>query len=689
MKLSNHELLRCLLCLFVLLIPAWGGASSWEFQGWYGGGAYPAVVFDPLVKGRVYLSSDVAGLWRSDNAGTSWKPMTKGLKNINVAAILPSPSVSNLVYAATENGLFTSTDGGGEWRSCGGFEGGLPFKRPDSYRVIAADPASPENIFVGTADGKALFSTDRCRSWSPLGASAYPFGRKAPINAIALTADRKYLLAGSSEGLARYSFMEKHWYIDPSRKPISDLVSSRVNNSLIWAASGSELLVSHDYASSWSAVEKLGQGKITRLAVSETGLPSFISFLWENEWRGGLKTSYDGGMSWRSADSNMTADALLNPTRAWADKGGRPLSVAIDPFNPAQILRTDWWGVWKSTDTGKSWHEAINGAANSVCTDLFTLENGDLLVSSMDNGLLRRNNRSGNYEPLFPTRGYAPDINGHVWRVLSLDSAGTRIVATSSPWGEKINQVLLSDNGGKSFRRTRAGLPKSRPRVNTLWGEGYPRALAVDPRNSNIIYLGIDGDDGGGLFISSDGGNTWAPTPAQPASKRIYSGLAVDQTDPAVLLWGTCGPKGGIYRSPDRGKNWSPVAIGCIYELVSTKEGDLYATGEQNGPAILHSNDHGVTWRALKSFSREGTAKGFSVNPANPNMLAVSVTQWNNRAEGVIYLSRDRGKTWKEITGGLPNGVGAVATTFSKDGKFLYIGRYAGSVYRFSLVEPH
>ena len=644
-----------------------------------------AVAFDPLVKGRLYLSSDVAGLWRSDNAGTSWKLMTKGLKNINVAAILPSPSVSNLVYAATENGLFTSSDGGGEWNLCGGYEGGLSFKRPNSFRVIAADPASPENIFVGTADGKALFSTDRCRSWSLLGASAYPFGRKTPISAIALTVDRKYLLAGSSEGLARYSFMDKKWNVDSGRKPIYDLVSSRVDNSLLWAAAGSELIVSHDYASSWSAVEKLGKGKITRLAVSETGLPRFISFIWENEWRGGLKISDDGGMSWRGADGNMTADALLNPTRTWADKGGRSLSVAIDPFNPAQIFRTDWWGVWKSSDTGKSWREAINGAANTVCTDLFALDNGDLLVSSMDNGLLRRNNISGKYEPLFPTRGYAPDINGHVWRVLSLDAAGSRLVATSSPWGEKINQVLLSDDGGKSFRRTRAGLPKTRPRVNTLWGEGYPRAVAADPLNSNTLYLGIDGDDGGGLFVSSDGGNTWKPTPGQPASKLIYSGLAVDKTDPAVLLWGTCGPKGGIFRSPDRGKNWSQVANACIYEIVSTKEGDLYATGTQNGPTILHSNDHGVTWLALGSFSRDGSAKGFSVNPANPNMLAVSVTRWNHTAGGLVYLSLDRGKTWRDITAGLPNGTGAAATTFSKDGKSLYIGRYAGSVYRFAL----
>jgi len=416
-----------------------------------------------------------------------------------------------------------------------------------------------------------------------------------------------------------------------------------------------------------------------------------MSFLWEHEWKGGLKISDDGGKTWVSAspDGKMFANAQLNPTRAWAEKGGRPLSVAIDPFNPAQIFKTDWWGVWKSIDKGKSWYEAINGTANTVCTDLFALANGDLLVSTMDNGLLRRKKNSVHYEALFPAKGFAPDINGHVWRVLSPDAAGKRILATSSPWIDKINQVLISDNGGKSFRRTQAGLPKTRPRVNTFWGEGYPRAMAVDPRNPKIVYLGIDGDDGGGLFVSSNGGDSWAPTPAQPASKRIYSGLAVDQTAPDVLLWGACGSKGGIYRSPDRGKSWSHAADGCIYEITSTKAGDLYATGDWNGPVLLHSKNHGVTWRTLKNFSRDGSAKGFSVNPANPDMLAVTVTFWSNRAGGLVYLSRDRGKTWKDITGGLPNGTGAASTTFSKDGKSLYIGRFAGSVYRYKLAGLH
>ncbi|HTP64313.1 MAG TPA: hypothetical protein VMJ66_02900 [Geobacteraceae bacterium] len=642
------------------------------------------IVFDTLVKDRLYLSSDAAGLWRSDNGGVSWKAVDEGLGNLNVAAVSPSPVMANLVYAATRSGLFVSSDGGEGWQECGDFAGGMSFQRPESYRIALPDPANMAGIFAGTADGKVLFSSDLCRSWSPLGQEANPFKRKTPISAIALTADKKYLLVGSAAGFARYSFTEKRWEADSLRKPVSDLVCSKKENALVWAASESELLASHDYGKSWSTIEKVAKGRITRVAIHETGRGGTISYLWENGWNGGLMISEDGGKLWRSADSEMSADALMNPTRLWKGAGGRSLSVAIDPFSPSHIFRTDWWGVWQSTNAGRSWREAINGTANTVCTDLLALENGDLLVATMDNGLLRRDHLSGKYEPLFPAMGDAPETNGHVWRVLSPDTTGKSLIATSSPWNEKTNQVILSGDSGRSFRRTRSGLPQARPRIKTLWGEGYPRALAIDPANNSNIYLGIDGEDGGGLFMSSDGGNTWSPAPAQPPAKAIYSGLAVDQLNPDILFWGSCG---SIYRSPDRGRNWARVAYGCIFEIVCTKEGEIFAAGDHGGPVLLQSTDHGVTWHILKRFNKKGTAKGFSVNPINPAMMAVSVTQWNSRAAGSIHLSLDHGKTWKDISEGLPNGMGAAATTFSRDGKYLYIARYAGSVYRLALAE--
>ncbi len=46
----------------------------WQFSGWEGGGCYPNVEFDPNVRNRVYLTSDVAGLWRSNDLRLGVEP---------------------------------------------------------------------------------------------------------------------------------------------------------------------------------------------------------------------------------------------------------------------------------------------------------------------------------------------------------------------------------------------------------------------------------------------------------------------------------------------------------------------------------------------------------------------------------------------------------------------------------------
>ena len=54
--------------LAACLILALSAAQHWEFAGWYGG-CYPDLEPDPSTPGRLYLSSDVAGIWRSDDRG--------------------------------------------------------------------------------------------------------------------------------------------------------------------------------------------------------------------------------------------------------------------------------------------------------------------------------------------------------------------------------------------------------------------------------------------------------------------------------------------------------------------------------------------------------------------------------------------------------------------------------------------
>jgi hypothetical protein len=262
-------------------------------------------------------------------------------------------------------------------------------------------------------------------------------------------------------------------------------------------------------------------------------------------------------------------------------------------------------------------------------------------------------------------------------------------VGTSSPWNANINQVIVSESGGQSFQLISSGLPSGRPSVNTMWGQGYPKALAVDPNNPQTIYLGIDGDDGGGLFVSGNGGYTWGHTRGQPGSLRVYHGLAVDPVNSNNIVWGALGLNGGVYISRDKGNTFNYVlnSMQWVFNLAIDPKGVIYAGGDSSGPTLYVSDAAETYFTMLKHFS-DGVGNavdGIAINPKNPKMIAVSTVNWNSNAPCVYYLTSDGGNNWTQINGNLPDGSGASVMTFDPQGQYLYIARYAGSVWRVSL----
>jgi photosystem II stability/assembly factor-like uncharacterized protein len=376
-------------------------------------------------------------------------------------------------------------------------------------------------------------------------------------------------------------------------------------------------------------------------------------------WNGGIYLSKDGGESW-TASSQIKLDKTHNPTgRKGADKENisNPKNIALNPRNPKEMYIAANWRCVYSNDGGVNWEERMHGADITCVTDI--RHHGDrTYVTAMDEGTFVTRDAGAKWTQLWPAQ-YDPGMNGHFWRVAVTGDPtkpeSDRIVSTGNPWNVPDSIVVTSKDGGKTFERTTSGLPAKRPKANTMWGQGYTRALAVDPKNPDIVYLGIDGDpdgdapNGGGLFKSTDGGSSWEQLPSQPGSRRMFYGLAVDPTDSNRLYWAACNNNGGLYRSDDAGQTWKHVfkQESWVFNVHVTQDGTVYLPGKQ----LYRSDDHGATWKTISNFTDGAAIVGLDVDPKNPNRLWISRVTWGLENDGGIFETTDGGKTWTNING--------------------------------------
>jgi len=486
--------------------------------------------------------------------------------------------------------------------------GGVVF----SVAVAAADP---RRVIAATEDAGLVLSTDAGRTWKAL---ATP--KKAA-----------------------------HATFDPSDAQViygaffADGIRKSVDGGRTW----------HNVSTGLTA-----KCSIAEVAVSP-GNSQDLYAIGSVDWNGTFFHSHDGGQSW-TASRKIAADFEANPTLDSAPNGvaslSAPKNIAVNPRNPKQVfIAANWRPCW-SDDGGVTWTERDRGADISCVTDI-RFHQGKVYVTVMDEGTLVSDSDGQHWRQLWPLK-HTPGVSGHHWRVAVAEVAGTQhILTTVTPWYKTPTCVIRSDDGGKTSSVITAGLPDYTIRPNTMWGQGHPRALAVDPHDPQLMYLGIDGDAadgkcGGGIFRSRDGGQNWTQLAHQPASRRMMFGLAVDPTDPRRLFWGACAQGGGVYRSEDRGETWKNVFPNenFVWNVHVTAAGVVYCAGQQ----LWRSTDHGTTWQQLTRLAEKRSIVGLEVHPRDPQTVWISAITWHSQAAGAVYKTADGGGTWQDITGDLP-----------------------------------
>jgi hypothetical protein len=133
---------------------------------------------DPGDRARLYCGTFGEGLWRSDDAGSTWTP-APGLSERQITAVAVSAiergNGSGLVFAGSEpSKVFRSEDGGATWDECVGLDE-LPSSsrwsfppRPHTHHVrwIAPDPVVAGRLFVAIEAGALIRSLDGGASWT-------------------------------------------------------------------------------------------------------------------------------------------------------------------------------------------------------------------------------------------------------------------------------------------------------------------------------------------------------------------------------------------------------------------------------------------------------------------------------------------------------------------------------------------
>lgn len=175
--------------------------------------------------------------------------------------------------------------------------------------------------------------------------------------------------------------------------------------------------------------------------------------------------------------------------------------------------------------------------------------------------------------------------------------------------------------------------------------------ILVDHQNPDNLYISL-GDKGGwwmwnlGVYKSTDGGETWAPTALdwQLSQNNVIYNMIMSPADPKVIFAAT---NRGIMRTTDGGESWQNLRAG-EYTDIEFKTGDpatIYAAHHNywGTSQVVKSADGGTTWVQITQFADSQNEIRLATSPLQPEWLAVHFSSGHR-----LLLSKDGGQTYAE-----------------------------------------
>lgn len=226
------------------------------------------------------------------------------------------------------------------------------------------------------------------------------------------------------------------------------------------------------------------------------------------------------------------------------------------------------------------------------------------------------------------------------------------------------------------------------------------------------------GATGGGVWKTSDAGNSWAPVGDQQFATSSVGAIAQCEANPDIVwagmgeveLRGNIIPGDGVYRSTDAGNTWTHMGLASStgQQMVSRIRIDptncdrlfVAVLGDPFGPnperGVYRSDDGGASWEQVLFRDDKSGAVDLMMDPSDPNTLFAGFWEVNRKPWALnsggpgsgLFRSTDGGDSWTELNGapGLPEGIwGKVGVSVSgADSNRIYaiIENEDGGVYR-------
>jgi len=588
-----------------------------------------------------YFGSVGGGVWKTTNAGRTWTPVFDSASAASIGAIGVAPSDPNIVYVGTGeadmrdsiqfgDGMYKSTDAGKTWKRIG-------LENTRQIGRVLVDPKNPNIVFVAALGHAYAANPDRGVYRSRDGGATWEkvLFKNEDVGAIDLNFD-----PANSQIVyaALWNVRRPPWFIyTPANGP------------------GGGIFKSSDGGSTWNEIDAgIPLENRGRIGISVSPANHNRIYVAVDAKEGGIFRSDDAGVTWTRLSSDK---------RLW-DRGWYFEKVTADPkdADTVYVMNTS---VYRSTDAGKTW-TAIKG--DPTGDDFHQLwiypDDPRRMVLGTDQGTIVSVDGAVTWSSWYNQATaqiyrVAADYRFPYWVTGAQQDSG----AISSPSRSRHSEISLRDWEG-------------------LCAGGESGYTAPDPLHPEILY--------GGTVTRCNvvTGETKNVTPERPAGQLQYrhdwtQPLVFSQADPHALYYANQ----FLYKTTNGGESWTqlsqdltredpgvPASLnetaaadapadkrrGVIYTIApSPLRAPLLWIGTDDG-LIQLTNDDGKTWQNVTPPAMTSWTKVVMIEASHFDAKEAYAAFERHQLEDYephILRTRDAGKTWVEITSGLPKGI--------------------------------